>query len=418
MRREELAAFGELAGDAAGGLTSQIHQMHSGIADRVWRAVGPAATPVRVVHDQIADRSYSAARRATRGLVSGGVRALGSRRAREGNSIERTVMGRAVVGALNGVWGDTMARRNNGLALTMTLRSGGRDVVLTRGGLRSAYPHATSRLVVFTHGLCETDDAWMIGARRHIPYGFQLQAELGYTPLYVRYNTGLHISENGRQLARLLDQVVAAWPTEVHEVALIGHSMGGLVGRSACHYSDGASWCGKVRHVFTLGSPHLGAPLEQAANAASYLLGRLPETRALLASPLNLRSVGIKDLRYGYLVDECWDGQDCDSFLRNTSREIPFLANASHYFMCATISRDADALSGRLIGDLLVLRASAWSQQRGQRLRFPIEHYSHLGGANHFELLNHPAIYRQIRRWMAPRRALPAPSRELEAAPA
>jgi pimeloyl-ACP methyl ester carboxylesterase len=409
MRREEIVAFGELAGDAAGGLTSQIHQMHSGVAERVWRAVGPAAAPVRVLHDRIADRSYSAARQLTRGLVSGGARALSARQPKDADSIERTLTGRAVVGALNGIWGDTLAERRNGLALNTTLRSGGRDVPLTRTGLSRAYPFATPRLAVFVHGLCETDDAWMLGGARHVPYGYRLQAELGYTPLYVRFNTGLHISENGRRLARLLDRLVTAWPTEVHELALVGHSMGGLVGRSACHYSDGAPWSGKVRHVFTLGSPHLGAPLEQAANVAGHYLGKVPETRALLARPLNLRSVGIKDLRYGYLVDECWEGQDCDAFLRNTGREIPFLETAHHYFVCATVSRDANALTGRLVGDMLVLRASAWSHQRGQRLRFPIEHYSHLGGANHFELLNHPAIYRQLRRWMAPRPALPPP---------
>ena len=410
MRRDELAALGELAGDAAGGLASQIHQMHSGVAERVWRAVGPASIPVRIVHDQVAQRGYSAAQQLTRRVVSGGVRALGVGRSAEAESIERTVMGRAVVGALNGIWGDTMARQQNRLALKMTLRSGGRDVVLTGGGVRRAYPHATPRLAVFVHGLCETDDAWMLGGARHVPYGFRLQAELGYTPVYVRYNTGLHISENGRQLAAVLDELTRAWPVEVHEIALIGHSMGGLVGRSACHYSDGAAWCGKVRHVFTLGSPHLGAPLEQGANALSYYLSKLPETRALFATPLNLRSVGIKDLRYGYLVDECWQDQDCDAFLRDTSREVPFMRTASHYFICATLSREPNALAGRLVGDLLVLRASAWSQRRGERLRFRIEHYGHLGGANHFDLLNHPAIYGQIRRWMAPRRALPAPS--------
>jgi hypothetical protein len=164
-----------------------------------------------------------------------------------------------------------------------------------------------------------------------------------------------------------------------------------------------------VRHVFTLGSPHLGAPLEQAAAAASHMLGRLPETRALLADPLNLRSVGIKDLRYGYLVDECWEGLDCDAFLHNTSRDIPFLRTAHHYFVCATLSREPGTLSARIIGDLLVLQASAWANQGGQRLRFPVEHYSHFGRINHFELLNHPAIYGQIHRWMAPRRALPPP---------
>jgi pimeloyl-ACP methyl ester carboxylesterase len=410
-----MTALGQLAGDAAGGLAEQIHQMHTGIAERVWRAVGPAALPVRLVHDQVANRGYSAARQLTRGVVRGGVSALSATRPREAPSIERTVRGRAVVGALNGIWGDTLARNDNHLALKMTLRAGGRDVPLTPGGLRQAYPHATSRLAVFIHGLCETDHAWMLGARRHIPFGFRLQAELGYTPLYVRYNTGLHISENGRELASLLARISEAWPTDVHEVALIGHSMGGLVGRSACHYSDGCEWCPKVRHVFTLGSPHLGAPLEQAAHVASHFLGRFPETRALLAAPLNLRSVGIKDLRYGYLVDECWLDQDCDAFLKNASRDIPFLRTANHYFVCATLSREPDALAGRIIGDLLVLQASAWAQERGQRLRFPVEHYSHIGGANHFELLNHPAIYNQIRRWMAPRRALPAPSRALPA---
>src|SRR5579864_6201975 len=415
VRRDELTALGQLAGDAAGGLASQIQQMHRGIAGRVWRAVGPAAIPVRVVHDRIADRGYAAAAEATRRLVSGGIGALGVVQPRDAPSIERTLGGRAVVGALNGIWGDTLAKRHNGLALKMTLRAHGRDVPLTAAGIRAAYPHATARLVVFTHGLCDTDDAWMLGAARHVPYGYRLQAELGYTPLYVRYNTGLHISENGRQLAALLDQVTQAWPVPIHEIALIGHSMGGLVGRSACHYSDRGEWCAKVRHVFTLGAPHLGAPLEQAAHAASHVLGRLPETRALFAHPLNLRSVGIKDLRYGYLVDECWEGQDCDAFLRNTSRDIPFLRTANHYFICATLSRDPGTLSARIIGDLLVLQASAWAHQPGQRLRFPVEHYSHIGRLHHFELLNHPAIYRQIHRGMKPRRALPAPSHELRA---
>ena len=416
MRREEINAFGELAGDAAGGLASQIEQMHSGIAGRVWRAVGPAAAPVRLVHDQITAGAYAAARGLAGGIVRAGARALGAAQPDSAESIERSVAGRAVVGAINGLWGDTLARRRNGLALRATLRSAGVDVEPTRAGLRHAYPHATARVAVFVHGLCETDDAWMLGGARHVPYGFRLQAELGYTPLYVRYNTGLHISENGRELATLLEQVVEGWPVPVHEIALIGHSMGGLVARSACHYGAGDAWTKQVRHVFTLGSPHLGAPLERGANAASHLLGRLPETRALLAEPLNRRSAGIKDLRYGYLVDECWLGQDCDAFLENTGREIPFLRTAHHYFVCATVSREPDALAGRIVGDLLVLRASAWAHQRGQRLMFPIEHYKHVGGANHFDLLNHPAIYAQIRRWMAPRPALKAGTADRAAA--
>jgi pimeloyl-ACP methyl ester carboxylesterase len=409
MRPEEITGIGELLGDAAGGLTTQIREMHEGIARRVWKAVGPASFPVRLAHDQLAKRAYSSADQFTRSLVRGGAEAISARQPEEAESIERSAIGRAAIGAINGIWGDTLARRHNGLAIDMTLRHAGRDLEPTRTELRRAYPHATGRLAVFVHGLCETDDAWMLGGERHVPYGFRLQAELGYTPLYLRYNSGLHISENGRRLAELLDRLAVQWPTEIQEVALIGHSMGGLVARSACHYAEESAWRDQVRHVFTLGAPHLGAPLERAANAATHVLSQVSETRALLAKPLKIRSVGIKDLGYGYLVDECWLEEDCDAFLRDSSREVPFLPTANHYFVCATLSKEPDAVTGRLVGDLLVLKSSAWSQRRGERLRFGIEHYQHVGGATHFALLNHPAIYAQIRGWMAPRRALPAP---------
>jgi hypothetical protein len=126
-----------------------------------------------------------------------------------------------------------------------------------------------------------------------------------------------------------------------------------------------------------------------------------------------VRSVGIKDLRYGYVIDEDWLGHDPDGFLGNTGREIPFLDSANHYFVCATVLHDAQAPLSRIVGDLLVLRASAWSHgQRGERMRFPVDQYRHVGGINHFDLLNHPAIYDQIRLWINPTRAggLPAPA--------
>ena len=116
--------------------------------------------------------------------------------------------------------------------------------------------------------------------------------------------------------------------------------------------------------MFTLGTPHHGAPLEQVTNAASAALARLPETRPL-AEALNIRSSGIKDLRYGYLVDECWLDQDPDAYLQNTSREIPYLENVRHYFVCATLAREPDAAVGRIVGDLLVLQPSAWAHPGG-----------------------------------------------------
>ncbi len=55
------------------------------------------------------------------------------------------------------------------------------------------------------------------------------------TPVYLRYNTGLPVGRNGADLAWLLDDLVAAWPVPVRSIALVGHSMGGLVVRAAFH---------------------------------------------------------------------------------------------------------------------------------------------------------------------------------------
>jgi pimeloyl-ACP methyl ester carboxylesterase len=400
MRPEEISAAGELAGEAVGHLALQIRDMHQGIAGRVFGALGDAAKPARVMHDGIAEGAYAAARGLAKGLVHGGVLAASAARRPDAPSLEQSVTGRLAIGALNGAFGDSIHGRGNRLAVPMSLRRDGRDVELTARALAGAYPDASPRIAVFVHGLCETEEAWQFGAARHVPYGARLQTERGYTPLYVRYNTGRHISENGRDFAQLLDHVTGNWPVAVDEIVLIGHSMGGLVARSACHYADAGSWTADVRHVFTLGAPHRGAPLERAATLATGALARLPETRGL-ARALKARSSGIKDLGHGYLVDEDWRDQDPDAFVQQAGSQIPFLESANHYFVAATLSREPDATLGRIVGDLLVLRSSAWAHAHpGEPVHFPVDHYCHVGELNHFDLLNHPAIYGQLRRWI------------------
>ncbi|HEY2260212.1 MAG TPA: hypothetical protein VGH45_10895 [Solirubrobacteraceae bacterium] len=400
MRPDEIRALGDLAGDAAASVAGQVREVHQGVAKRVFRSLGPTGSVVQAIHDRVADGAYAGAHNVTGTLVRSGARAYSHTRSDDEPTMEQSVSGRLAMGALNGAWGDLLEQRNSVLATKMTLRCRGRDLSLNRQSLASAFPAPSSRLAIFAHGLCETDDAWRLGARRRLPYGERLDSELGFSSLYLRYNTGLHISENGRRLAALLEELARNWPVEIGEIVLIGHSMGGLVSRSACHYGARDGWVQRVRHVFTLGAPHRGATLEQAANVACSALSALPETRPF-ARPLKIRSAGIKDLRYGYLIDEDWLDHDPDAFLRNTGRELPFLDSANHYFVCATVSRDADAPLSRLVGDLLVLRSSAWSHgNRQERMRFPVGQYSHVGGATHFDLLNHPAIYEQIKRWL------------------
>jgi pimeloyl-ACP methyl ester carboxylesterase len=198
-----------------------------------------------------------------------------------------------------------------------------------------------------------------------------------------------------------MDQLTNGWPVAVDELALFGHSMGGLVVRSGCHYGEceGMSWTHKVRHVFCLGSPHLGAPLEKAVGLATFGLAMLPETRPF-ARFLNIRSVGIKDLRFGSVVDEDWAGRDLDTYLRDACVETPFLQNATYYFVAATLTPDRNHPISLAFGDLLVRYPSASGHGHRRRLPFGIDHGRHVGGLNHFSLLNHPTVYASIREWL------------------
>ena len=400
MRRTEIEAVGELAGEALAAGGTLIREMHLGIAGRPLGILGPAAAPVRVVHDAVSDAVYRGVRRALGASSRAGARLVARAVDDEDAPLAARVGGSLALGALNGFYGDFLHERGSELALRMTVRRDGADVDLTPEALAAAFADAGPRLAVFLHGLCETDEAWsLLGGGPS--YGERLHADLGFTPVHVRYNTGLRISANGRALAGVLEELVAAWPTEVRELALVGHSMGGLVARSACHYGalDGRGWTDVVRHVFCLGTPHLGADLERGANALGWALGRLPETRAL-AMVLNARSVGIKDLRYGSCTDEDWCDCDPDEFLRDRCQEVPFLPGAAYYFVGATLSRGP---LGSLLGDLLVRSPSASGRGngRGRSIPFEVDNGFELDGLTHFDLLNHPAVYEQIRGWIA-----------------
>ncbi len=173
------------------------------------------------------------------------------------------------VAALNAEVGDRLCDANSSLAIRMALRSDGRDVRIRRDRLEAAYPEATPKLAVFLHGLTETENSWRDHADDHdgdgsVIYDSRLVAAGGNTTRYLRYNTGLHISDSGKRLSDPLTAVVSAWPTPVEEIVVIAHSMGGLVARSACHYGEQTHEPSipAVRHVSHLGAPHLGEPLE------------------------------------------------------------------------------------------------------------------------------------------------------------
>lgn len=405
MRKSDWEAVGELTAEALAAAGTLVRDMHAGIASRPFGVLGAAAQPVRLVHDEISGAVYAGVRGGLRSIASGGAKLAAAGARRGGEPLDVRPRPSLVLGAINGVYGDHLNARRSRLASTMEIRERGHQIPVTPRALNEAFPQATGRLAVFAHGLCETELAWRLLARGsdrsdRRSYGERLEHDLGFTAVWLRYNTGRHISENGRELARLLDQLVACWPAEVTELVLIGHSMGGLVARSACHYAEREErrWKELVKHVFCLGTPHLGADLEKGANALSWTLGRLPETHAL-AGFLNARSVGIKDLRYGSCVDEDWLDRDPDEFLRDRCQEVPFLPQASYYFIAAALSSGP---LGRVFGDLLVRGPSASGRGNGSGRRIPFEMHNgyELSGLTHFDLLNHPAVYAQLRKWI------------------
>lgn len=406
-RVEEIRAAGSLVGDGLAAAVGTVRDVHRAVSGRVFAALGPVALPVRVVHDGIAGGVYAVVRGAHTVLPRMVSAAVASGAPPGQSSLSATAPGALAFAGINGLWGDTLRGRHPDLALPMAVRTSGSDVPLTRDALAAAFPRATARIVLFAHGLCETEAFWALYSRRYhgtdrSTHGSRLEHDLGYTPVYLRYNSGLRVSDNSQRLAALLDGLVAGWPVPVEEIALVGHSMGGLVVRGACH--QGATgpyrFTPLVRHVVCLGTPHLGAPLEKGLNAVAWLLSRFPETRPA-ARLLNTRSVGIKDLRFGALVEADWRDADPDEFLRDRCTETPFLAHATYYFIGATLTASHDHTLAGIVGDLFVQFSSASGQGRRRRIPFAVENGHHLGGAHHFELLNHPDVYRQLRRWLS-----------------
>ncbi len=399
----ELRALGAWAFDELRRFPLAIAETHLGIAERAFRSTGIAGRPAKLIHDRIASGAYRA--------LGGGASALG--RAADG-ALERSHLGEravlsgspsgaAAIAALNGWIGDRLQQEGSGLAQPTSVRVGGQPIEPCESSLRDAFPNASERLVVFLHGLMETEFSWRWGGdRTGTTYGSRLEQDLDGTAIFVRYNSGLHISENGRSVASLIEKLVEEWPVEVEQIALVGHSMGGLVARSACHHAalQNEGWVRRVRHVVSLGTPHLGAPLEQGAHVAAVALHKLPETR-MLSGLLRRRSAGIRDLRQGSLVDEDWRGRDPEALRAVACQEVPLLPGATHCFVSATVTRDREHPLGRLLGDILVLAPSASGHGRTRRIPFSEEHGHHVGGTHHLALLNHPEVYERLRSWLA-----------------
>jgi pimeloyl-ACP methyl ester carboxylesterase len=384
--RDETGGAARLIGQAVGLVARPGERTHQVIAERVFRVLGPVAAPVRLGHNAIAAISYGAVRGTA--LLVGETVAVATALSGPRAPLDGSVSGSGVVAAVNGLLGDRLAAQANDLDMGMSLRHAGGDLPARTAELRAAYPDAGGHLVLLVPGLGETEHAWRFRRSRGAPvnpdYGERLAADLGVTPLYVRYNTGRPLATSAAALSALLGDLLEVWPVPMHRVDLIGHSMGGLVLRLACAQglAEGARWPELVRHVVYLGSPHAGASLARGVEVLSGLLSARPATAAW-AELLDLRSEGIQDLSGGVPA----------------AGAVP-LPSARHHTVVAELTRSERHPVGWLLGDLLVRSPSA-DVGVGDRLR--------VAPAHHLDLLNHPLVYRALRDWLDDHAGDPAP---------
>ena len=400
----DLRGAARLATDATAGLTDLVEAMH----ERVTRIPGFDPRPVDGRTGGITGLVYKTIRGVTR-LVGGSIDALLAvlapaispagagddapppRRERE-----------ALVAALNGVLGDYLAATGNPLALRMAFRREARPLPLDAAALAAALPGAGTKLLVLAHGLCMGDQNWLREGHDH---GAALARDLGFTPVYLQYNSGLHISINGREFARQLESLLAAWPQPVERLVLLGHSMGGLLARSALHHAAlaGHAWPRRLSDLVFLGSPHFGAPLERAGNWVDVLLGATPYT-APFARLGKVRSAGITDLRHGYLVDEDWVGRDRFARVTDRRHHLPLPEGVRCYTAAATLGAQGGDLTDRLLGDGLVPLDSALGRHRdpARTLAFPEDRQWVGYGMSHLDLLNRPEVVARLASWLRP----------------
>ena len=403
LKSSDLRGAARLATDATAGLTDLVEAVHERIAR--LPGLGPRAQDGRT--GGISGLVYKTIRGATR-VVGGSIDALlallAPALAPPATDVAPNAEREALVAALNGVLGDYLATSANPLATPMTFRRDGKALSLERSALAQQVPGAGPRLLVLLHGLCMNDLQW---SREGHDHGAALARECGYTPVYLHYNSGLHISINGHALAQQLERLLAQWPVPVERFVLLGHSMGGLVARSALHHGAqaGMHWPSCVNDLVCLGTPHHGAPLERAGNWVDLLLGATPYA-APFARLGKLRSAGITDLRHGNLVDEDWVGRD--RFARGADRRqpVPLPDAVRCYAAAASLGEKTGDLKDRLLasalGDGLVLLDSALGRHKtpARTLAFP-ENRQWIGyGINHLDLLSRPEVFKQLQVWL------------------
>lgn len=395
----DLHAASRLAIDATIGLTNLVEAMHHNIS----RMPGFFGTTSESPASGITGLVYKSIRGVTRAVGGGLDLALGQLTGllkQDPSSSERE----AIVAAVNGVLGDHLAASHNPLAIAMQFRRNGEALTPTKKSLSRAIAEPSGRILLLVHGLCMSDLQWQRNGHDH---GTALATDAGlvtpFTTVYLNYNSGLHVSTNGRALAAALEALLKAWPVPVTELAVIAHSMGGLVMRSACELAaeERQRWLPALTKIIFLGTPQFGAPLERGGNWVNVILDSSPYTAAF-ARLAKLRSAGITDLRHADVHDTDWERHDRFASNRKEPHDVPLPAGVQCYAIAAALGKKSTSLAGQILGDGLVPVESALGRHKDPKRDLAIAKSRQWIGyeMNHMDLLDDKRAYRRIRKWM------------------
>ena len=320
----------------------------------------------------------------------------------------------ALLAAINGVMGDRLAASGSTFATVMTMYSAqhkvllqvpvGRQAQSAAAGQAPADPAVSGKILLLIHGLCMNDLQWQSGppGSEH-DHGAILAEQLGYTPVYLRYNSGLHVSQNGQPLAAMLQRLLDSWPVAVSELTVVVHSMGGLLIRSACYTAQqqGLNWPQQLKNIVFLGTPHHGAPLERAGNWVDLVLASTPYSKPF-AKIGHLRSSGITDLRYGFVLEQDWTGRDRFQRVPDQRQNLPLPSGVKCYTLAAALAGESGVLAERLLGDGLVPLHSALGRHDDPARNLQFDGQAILYHLNHMAILSSPQVTQQLLAWLTP----------------
>ena len=174
--------------------------------------------------------------------------------------------------------------------------------------------------ILFIPGLFCDEKVWIDKEKKEKKIGIASELRRkGYYPIYLRFNPGLNIYQNGQNLSNLLNNLYEVDPNFSYNI--VSYSQGGLFLRSALYYIESSknNWKQNVQKAISIACPNAGSYIEKAGVRLVNFLNTVPMFGAQLFTLIsNMRSDAMKDLSYGIIRKE--DSQNLTSFLKGEKK--------------------------------------------------------------------------------------------------